>query len=67
MERSGAELSPMPPEVLMASCHLPGVPPNDPADRILAATAREYELRLMTRDRVLLDYGRAGHLQTIAC
>ena len=40
---------------------------RDPADRILAATARTYGYRLMTRDRPLLDLGRQGHLQVVAC
>jgi PIN domain nuclease of toxin-antitoxin system len=67
VRRDGFELAPMPPDVLIASCFLPGAPPNDPADRILAATARAYGLRIMTRDRKLLDYADQGHLQAIAC
>lgn len=67
MARSGTELAPMPPEILIAASGLPGGPPSDPVDRILVATAREYGLRLMTRDNRLLDYGLAGHLQTIVC
>src|SRR5512134_3888777 len=35
-------LAPMPPQVLIASAGLPGTPPKDPADRIIAATARTY-------------------------
>lgn len=61
------ELAPMPPELLIASTALPGTPPNDPADRIVAATAREYGLRLMTRDERLLGYGEAGNLGVVAC
>jgi PIN domain nuclease of toxin-antitoxin system len=60
-------LSYMPPHVLIASSYLPGSPPNDPADRILAATAREYGFALVTRDRPLLDYAAQGHLQALAC
>ena len=60
-------LSGMPPAVLIASCALPGSPPADPADRILAATAREYGYTLVTRDRHLLDYGAAGHLRVLRC
>lgn len=63
----GAYLAPMPPEVLIASSELPGDLHKDPADRILAATARRYGYRLMTRDRPLLSYAAAGHLQAIAC
>jgi PIN domain nuclease of toxin-antitoxin system len=32
--------------------------PNDPADRILIATARRMNARLMTSDRRILDYAR---------
>jgi|SRR6185312_1004031 len=64
---AGLALAPMPPDVLIASSFLPGEPLRDPADRILAATARAYRYRLMTRDRPLLDLGGAGHLDAIAC
>jgi|HubBroStandDraft_5_1064220.scaffolds.fasta_scaffold413949_2 PIN domain nuclease of toxin-antitoxin system len=64
---AGLALAPMPPEVLIASSYLPGDRLRDPADRILAATARTYRYRLMTRDRPLLDFGAEGHLDVIAC
>jgi PIN domain nuclease of toxin-antitoxin system len=64
---AGLELAPMPAEVLIASSFLPGSPLRDPADRILAATARAFRYRLMTRDRPLLDFGEAGHLDVIPC
>ena len=57
----------MPPELLIASSFLPGTPPRDPADRILAATARQYGYALVTRDRLLLDYAEQGHIQALAC
>ena len=60
-------LAPMPPEILLASHFLPGTPPNDPADRILAATARECDYTLVTRDTALLDYAAEGHLRALAC
>src|SRR5437016_13942892 len=60
-------LAGMPPEVLIASSFLPGMPPRDPADRIIAATAREYGYRLMTRDRPLLAYAEQGHIQALGC
>ncbi len=63
----GVELAEMPPAVLMASCALPGSPPADPVDRILAATARAFGYTLVTRDRLLLDYGDRGHMQVLAC
>jgi PIN domain nuclease of toxin-antitoxin system len=60
-------LADMPPQVLIASSFLPGEPPRDPADRIIAATAREYGYMLMTRDRALLAYAEQGHIQAIIC
>lgn len=67
MEAPGLRLSDMPPSVLLASSFLPGEPPRDPADRILAATAREFGYRLVTRDRPLLEYAEQGHIQALAC
>ena len=63
----GVRLAPMPPELLMQSSFLPGSPPADPADRIMAATAREYGYALVTRDASLLAYAAEGHLKAIAC
>jgi len=63
----GVRLADLSPDLLIASSFLPGKPPRDPADRILAATARAQNYRLMTRDQRLLDYAADGHLQAIAC
>jgi PIN domain nuclease of toxin-antitoxin system len=60
-------LAEMSPEILIASSFLPGAPPRDPADRIMAATAREYGYVLVTRDGPLLDYAEQGHIQAVAC
>jgi PIN domain nuclease of toxin-antitoxin system len=57
----------MPPELLLLSSFLPGSPPTDPADRIIAATAREYGYTLMTRDSRLLAYAEEGHIRALAC
>jgi PIN domain nuclease of toxin-antitoxin system len=54
-------------EVLLAASVLPGHPHGDPADRIIVATAREYGLRLVTRDRKILDYAAQGHVMALAC
>jgi PIN domain nuclease of toxin-antitoxin system len=40
---------------------------NDPADRLLIATARERSLPIVTRDQKILDYAALGHVQAIAC
>jgi len=67
LQAPAIRLANLPPNVLIAASFLPGTPPNDPADRILAATAREYGYTLVTRDRPLLDYAEHGHLQALAC
>jgi PIN domain nuclease of toxin-antitoxin system len=67
LEAPGLRLSEMTPNVLIASSFLPGELPGDPADRIIAATAREYGYKLVTRDRPLLEYAKQGHIQAIPC
>jgi PIN domain nuclease of toxin-antitoxin system len=63
----GFELTELSTEVLIASSFLPGSPPPDPADRIIAATARDLGATLLTRDRLLLAYAEQGHLSAVAC
>jgi len=63
----GLGLATMPASVLVAASFLPGGRLRDPADRIIAATARAFGYRLMTRDRPLLDFAADGHAQAIAC
>lgn len=66
-EVPGVRLAEMSPDVLIASSNLPGKPPKDPTDRIMAATARELGATLITRDRALLDYGAQGHVAVLEC
>lgn len=61
------ELANMTPNILIAASYLVGNPPNDPADRIIIATAREHGLTIVTRDRLILDYADAGHVRALAC
>jgi PIN domain nuclease of toxin-antitoxin system len=67
LAQPGITLSPMPPALLIASATLPGTPPRDPTDRILAATAREHGHILITRDGELVPYAQSGHLEAIIC
>jgi PIN domain nuclease of toxin-antitoxin system len=67
LAQPGVALAPMPPDVLIASATLPGTPPRDPADRIIAATARTFGQAIVTRDGELVPYGRAGHIEVIEC
>jgi PIN domain nuclease of toxin-antitoxin system len=63
----GVRLAPMPPGVLIASTSLPGEPPKDPVDRIIAATSRTFGFLLITRNGELMLYARAGHVDVVAC
>jgi len=60
-------LTDLSPTILMSSWTLPALPPNDPADRIVLATARALGLTIMTRDRKILDYAEQGHAQSLPC
>jgi len=66
-EVPGVQLAEMSPDLLIASSYLPGRPPKDPTDRIIAATARELGATLLTRDRTLLAYGEQGHVAVLEC
>jgi PIN domain nuclease of toxin-antitoxin system len=63
----GVRLADLSPDILIASSFLPGKPPRDPADRIILATARDLGATLITRDRLLLNYGEDGQVSTIPC
>lgn len=67
LKTPGVELAALSPEVLIASSFLPDAMWRDPADRIMAATAREYGFTLLTRDRQLLAYAEKGHIRALAC
>ncbi|QLF70885.1 type II toxin-antitoxin system VapC family toxin [Peteryoungia desertarenae] len=58
---------PLSAEVLVSASFLPEPLHGDPADRILIATARSYDLTIVTRDRAILTYGAAGHVKVLAC
>jgi PIN domain nuclease of toxin-antitoxin system len=66
-ETEGLNVLPLTAAILIASHSLPGSPGNDPADRIMIATAREHGLAIVTRDHRLLEYGARGHVKTLAC
>jgi PIN domain nuclease of toxin-antitoxin system len=67
LEAPNVMLAELTPELLIASSYLPGKPPNDPTDRILAATARDLGAVLVTRDHALLGYGKQGHIAALEC
>ena len=61
----GVAMASLSAEILLDSSFLPGAPPRDPADRIVAATAREHGYTVMTRDAALLAYAREGYLSAV--
>lgn len=63
----GTGLSDLSPEVMIASSFLPGTPPRDPADRMIIATARDQNLTIVTRDRIILRYAEEGHVKALPC
>jgi len=67
MRTPGTALTELSPQILLESSFLPGEFHSDPADRNIAATARQHGYTVMTRDRDILDYAQAGHLSAISC
>ena len=67
METPGAMLAELPPRVLLDASFLPGKFHLDPGDQIITATAREFGYTVMTRDRDILDYAKAGYLSAVPC
>ena len=61
----GIRIEPITPEIAVASTRLPGEIHPDPADRMIAATARHLGALLITDDRLLLNYGAARHLKAL--
>lgn len=66
-KRSGMVTVDLTPQLLIDSVFLPGEPPNDPADRIIAATARLHGLTLVTRDKRLRVYAATGAVELLVC
>ena len=62
---TGIRVEPITPEIAVASTRLPGAIHPDPADRLIAATARHLGALLITDDRLLLNYGAARHLKAL--
>jgi PIN domain nuclease of toxin-antitoxin system len=67
MTQPGVSEAPFTADIAIESSHLPGAPPKDPADRLLIATARHLNLVLVTRDREIIAYARAGYIRAIRC
>lgn len=61
----GLRLIGLEPEIAVASSRLPGGMHGDPADRMLAATARARDAVLASADERLVEYGRAGLMRVM--
>lgn len=61
----GSRMESLSPEIAVASTRLPGALHSDPANRMIAATARHFGSTLITADGLLLSYGKHGHLKTL--
>lgn len=44
------------PRIALDACNLPGKFHRDPADRIIVATARIHQMKLITKDQKIIDY-----------
>lgn len=67
VEKGKLTLAALTPGILIAASYLPDCAMRDPADKIIAATAREFDYTVLTRDRLLLGYARSGHMRAIGC
>ena len=63
----GVRIADLSPDIAVSASYLPGQLHDDPADRLLISTARSTGLKLVTRDRRILEYASAGHLSVIRC
>ncbi len=61
LAKPGVSLVPLEPEIAVASTRLPFDMHPDPADRILAATARHLGATLVTADKDLLNVAKKGY------
>jgi PIN domain nuclease of toxin-antitoxin system len=65
LTKPGISLIPLTPEIAVESSNLPGDLHGDPADRIIAATARAWNATLLTKDHRLIDYSRQRHVRVL--
>src|SRR3990167_974590 len=65
LSRSGIEILALTPGISVESCKLSEFTQGDPADRIIVASARLTNSVLVTRDKVLLAYGKKHHVMVM--
>ena len=67
MRGPGFRAAPFTPEIAIDASHLPGALHQDPADRMLIATARHLNAPIVTRDRRILAYAEGGGVAALTC
>ncbi len=65
--KSRIRLTPLTARQAVATALLPDGLHDDPADRMLVATARDLGAALVTRDARLLAYAEQGHVDVLPC
>lgn len=65
LAKPGISLAPLDPLTAVEAGRLPGAIHGDPADRIIVATARGLDCPLLTTDKKILAYAKAGHVVAI--
>lgn len=58
-------ISPLTPSVAVESCQLPNGFHQDPADRLIVATARTENMTIITRDRQILKYSQRKYVSCL--
>ncbi len=64
LRQPGVRVIELSPAIALATLSLPAEFPGDPADRLIAATARVEQLALCTHDRALLRFSGNGLFET---
>ena len=64
--KTGVRIVPLTTDISVEATHLPGRFHGDPADRIIVASARHINARLLTRDQRIIDYATEGYVDVLA-
>lgn len=65
LELTRIQVLPITASIAAESCNLPGVFHEDPADRMIIATARIERLTMITRDQRILKYGKNKYISVV--
>jgi len=65
VQKAGFSLLPLDKDIMLDSSNLPGDFNSDPADCMLIASSRKTGATLVTRDQLILDYGKKNHVKVL--